>query len=66
MADHFYGVKVPGGNLGLGAVDFATSTTAADNVELRVKDGVSGLDKTQVLMALEAIQAYISTANAPA
>lgn len=66
MADHFYGVAVPGSGQGIGNVTKATSTTSADNVELRVHDGVSGLNKVNVLLALEAIRDFITTDSAPA
>jgi hypothetical protein len=65
MADHFYGVTVPGGPQGIGNVTKGTSTNSA-NVELRVHDGVTGLTKVEVLAALEAIADYLTTDNAPA
>lgn len=63
MADHFYGVTVPGAKLG--DVSIGTATTSK-KVELRVEDGVSGNNKTEVLKALDAIRAYIQTDAEPA
>jgi hypothetical protein len=64
MADHFYGA-----NIGAGAdpsgVSTGTSTTSK-KVELRIEDGVSGMNKTEVLRAIEAIKAKILEGNAPA
>lgn len=65
MADHFYGVTVPGGTQGIDNVTKGTSTSS-QTVELRIHDGVSGLDKVQVLAAVKAIVAFIQTDNAPA
>lgn len=64
MADHFYGVTVPGADKAVGNVTKATSTTSA-NVELRIHDGVT-VSKTEALLACEAIMAYITTDGAPA
>lgn len=64
MADHFYGVTVPGGTAGyIGGVTVGTSTNSGQ-VELRVHDGVTGLDKVQVLQAIDAIKDAIVTGNA--
>lgn len=64
MADHFFGA-----NIGAGAdpsgVSTGTSTTSK-KVELRVEDGVSGNNKLEVLKAIEAIKAKISSSDAPA
>ena len=65
MADHFFGVNIPGGTRAIGNVSTGTSTTS-EEVELRVLDGVTGNNKVQVLLALEAIKAKILTGNAPA
>lgn len=64
MADHFYGV-----NMGAGADEAGVSTgtsTTSKKVELRVEDGVSGNNKTEVLKAIEAIKAKIISGDAPA
>ncbi len=64
MADHFYGI-----NIGAGAdpsgVSTGTSTTSK-KIELRIEDAVSGMNKIEVLRALEAIKAKIMEGNAPA
>ncbi len=65
MANHYYGITVPGGNQVTGAVTKSTSTTSK-NVELVVLDGVTGISKEELLAALEAIEAYITTDSAPA
>lgn len=65
MADHFYGITIPGARQYVGGVSKATSTTSR-NVELRVTDGVTGMSKEELLDAVEAIKAYITTDNAPA
>jgi hypothetical protein len=64
MADHFYGVDL-GAAFGAGGVSTGTSTTSK-GVELRVADGVSGNNKTEVLKAIENLVAKITTDNAPA
>lgn len=63
MADHFYGVTVPGADTAVGNVTKATSTTSA-TVELRVHDGVP-VSKTELLLAIKALEAYIATDGAP-
>lgn len=63
MADHFYGIDVPGA--ALGGVSTGTSTTSK-KVELRIEDGVTGNSKVEVLKALAAIKAKIETSDAPA
>ena len=63
MADHFYGINVGGGVTG--SVTTGTVTTAK-NIELRITDGVSGNSKTEVLKAIEALEYFIATSNAPA
>ena len=57
MADHFYGVNL-GAGLDVNNVSTGTSTTSK-KVELRVEDGVSGNNKKNVLLAIEAIKAKI-------
>lgn len=64
MANHYYGVTVPGPGV-VGSVTVGTSTTSK-NVELVVLDGVTGRSKEQLLLAIEAIEAYIITHDAPA
>lgn len=64
MADHFYGINL-GGGLDPSGVTFGT-VTASKNVELRVTDGVTGINKTEVLKALEAIKARVEKNDAPA
>lgn len=60
MADHYYGVSPGGGQIG--SVSTGTSTTSK-NVELRVADGTA--DKTSLLLAIDAIRAYVVSGNAP-
>lgn len=64
MANHYYGISL-GGGIGAGAVSTGTSTTSK-NVELVVLDGVTGMNKTELVKAILAIAAYIKTAGAPA
>lgn len=64
MADHFYGVAV-GAGIAPSAVTIGT-VTAGSNVELRVTDGLATMSKTDLLKALDAIEAAIVTSNAPA
>lgn len=65
MADHYYGV-----DLGHGAdssvVTTGTSSTATLDVELRVLDGISGMSKAKILLALAVIKDAIVKDNAPA
>jgi len=63
MANHYYGVTIPGAKIG--DVTKSTSTTSK-NVELVVLDGVTGMTKHQLLKALEAIVDYVTTDSAPA
>lgn len=65
MANHYYGISVPGANQLAGNVTKATSTTGL-NVELVLLDGVANNSKEEVLAALEALAAYITTDSAPA
>lgn len=65
MANTYYGITVPGARQFTGGVTKAASTTSK-NVELVVLDGVTGRSKEELLDALEAIKAYITTDNAPA
>jgi hypothetical protein len=64
MADHYYGVDI-GATFGSGGVSTGTSTTSK-NVEIRIRDGVTGMNKTEVLKAIEKLEAYITVNNAPA
>lgn len=64
MADHFYGVDVSGADKAVGNVTKATATTG-DTVEVRIHDG-AGLSKTQVLLALQAVESFIVVDGAPA
>jgi hypothetical protein len=57
MASHFYGANL-GAGIDPNNVATGTSTTSK-NVELQVVDGVTGNNKVQVLMALEAIKQKI-------
>lgn len=64
MADVFYGV-----NIGAGidpANVLAQASTTSRKIELRVETGVAGMNKTQLLKAIDAIRAKIVTGNAPA
>jgi hypothetical protein len=64
MADHFYGCDM---GAGISAANVSTGTsTTSKKVEIRIEDGVSGNNKKQVLLALEAIMAKIQTGDAPA
>lgn len=63
MADHFYGISV-GGSLN-GGVSVGTSTNSTP-IELRVTDATTGLTKAELLRALEVLEDYITTADAPA
>lgn len=63
MADHYYGIDVPGARIG--DVTKATSTNST-KVELRVTDSVTGNSKEEVLKAIEAIKDFITTDDAPA
>ena len=65
MANHYYGITVPGANQVVGNVSTGTSTTSK-NVELVVLDGVSGNSKEELLAAIEAIYLYVATDAAPA
>lgn len=65
MANHYYGITVPGANQTVGGVTVGTSTTGK-NVELVLLDGVSGNSKEEVLAAVEALYNYIATDAAPA
>jgi len=64
MADHFYGVAV-GHGADSSAVTFGTST-GSTAIELRVTDGVTGMNKKELLKALATIKDYIVEADAPA
>lgn len=64
MANHYYGVDM-GAGINRGNVSTGTATTSK-GVELVVLDGVTGNNKKQVLLAIEAIRAAIATGDAPA
>jgi hypothetical protein len=64
MADHFYGINV-GGGLDPVGVTIGTSTAGSD-IELRLRDGIAGMDKVKVNSAFHAIISAIDRANAPA
>jgi hypothetical protein len=57
MSDVFYGVNM-GAGIDATNVSKDTSTTSK-KVELRVEDGVTGNNKKQVILAIEAIKAKI-------
>lgn len=63
MANHYYGVTIPGADPGDVTKD--TSTTSK-NVELVVLDGVSGMTKLELVRAVEQIRDYILTDDQPA
>lgn len=64
MANHYYGVSI-GAGADASGVSTGTSTTSK-KIELRIEDGVTGMNKMEVLKALEALAEYISKNNAPA
>jgi hypothetical protein len=64
MADTFYGVDI-GAGLDPANVTVSSSTTSK-KIELVIEDGVTGMNKMEVLKALEAIKAKIIEGNAPA
>lgn len=68
MANHYYGVTVP--EIGVGGASAETVTvgtsTTSKNVELVVLDGVTGNSKVELVKALKAIIAFITTNDAPA
>ncbi len=72
MSDHFYGVPAPvgsGGDFGaVVTVGTATGGNTTSAIELRIHDGITGMNKQQVALALDMIRAYIlsSGTNAPA
>ena len=59
MASHYISFN-KGDGISPGNLTTGTSSTATDQVELRMLDGET-LTKTDVLLALEAFEAYIST-----
>lgn len=61
MADHF--LSLNRGESGFAQVDFTTGTssTAADGIELRIKDG-AGFTKADAILALKAFERFLSTA----
>jgi len=64
MANHYYGIRVPGANQEIGNVSTGTSTTSK-NVELVVLDGVTGRSKAELLAAVDAIKLKIIAGDAP-
>lgn len=65
MADHYYGVDL-GHGADPSAVTTGTSSTASLDVELRILDGISGMNKQKVLLALKTIAEKIVKSSAPA
>lgn len=65
MADHFYGVDL-GHGADSSAVTTGTSSTATLDVELRILDGITGMNKQKVLLALKTIAEKIVKSSAPA
>ena len=65
MADHYYGVDL-GHGADASAVTTGTSSTATLDVELRILDGITGMNKTKVLLALKTIADKIVKSSAPA
>ncbi|MCW2218308.1 hypothetical protein M2232_001840 [Bradyrhizobium japonicum] len=61
MADHF--ISLNRGESGFVQTDFTTGTssTAADGIELRIKDG-AGWTKNDAVNALKAFQRFLETA----
>ena len=65
MADHYYGVDI-GHGTDPAAVTTGTSSTATLDIELRILDGVTGMNKKEVIKALDTIKLHIIKASAPA
>ena len=65
MADHYYGVDL-GHGADPAAVTTGTSSTATLDVELRILDGITGMNKQKVLLALKTIAEKIVKSSAPA
>lgn len=63
MADHFYGVNL--GDEMPAEVSTGTSTTSK-KIELRIEDGVTGVNKLAVIKAIDTLKAYLVRDNAPA
>lgn len=63
MANHYYGVNL--GAQAPGDVTVGTSTGSKD-VELVVLDGVTGMNKHELLKAVEVIANKIAVSDAPA
>jgi hypothetical protein len=59
MADHFISWN-KGDGISPGNITAGTSSTAGDHVELRTLDGAA-LTQNDVLLALEAFEAYYTT-----
>ena len=65
MADHYYGVDL-GHGADSSSVTTGTSSTATLDVELRILDGITGMNKQKVLLALKTIAEKIVKSSAPA
>ncbi|MDY0872826.1 hypothetical protein [Dongia rigui] len=65
MADTFYSINL-GKGLSPAAVTVGASSAPTADFEFRIKNGVAGRGKPQVINAIEAIVAKIVTSNAPA
>ena len=65
MANHYFGIDVPGANQEIGNVTTGTSTTSK-NVELVVLDAVTGRSKAELLAAVDAIKLKIIARDEPA
>jgi hypothetical protein len=59
MADHYISWN-KGDGISPGNITTGTSSTGTDQVELRMLDGAA-LTQVQVLLAIEAFEAYITT-----
>jgi hypothetical protein len=63
MASHFYSIPV-GGGISPANVTKSTSTTGGSVLEVRIDDGATGMNKMTAMLALKAIEAYITTDSA--
>jgi hypothetical protein len=61
MASTFYSSNNPGTQIG--GITKTTTTSAGNNIELRVDTGVTGENKQQVMQFLESVKALITTDN---
>ena len=63
MSNHFFSLNHGlADTLNNASITQATSTTSADDIELRVADGV-GLTRLDVLKALEKLEAFFQSGN---